>query len=71
MEFGPELLPLLGESMYKKKSAQDPSPNGCTTSTIHNMQSFDPLPNSPPTKVAGGGGVKVEKIIEGSFCFPK
>ena len=63
--------PWVRGSIYKKKVLQDPGPNTHTAATIHK----EVLPPHPPpqkgTPARGGTGVKIQKIIGGSFLVLK
>ena len=65
--------PWVRGSIYKKKVLQDPGPNTHTAATIH--KEVLPPPHPPPSKkgtpVQGGTGVKIQKIIGGSFLVLK
>ena len=70
--------PWVRGSIYKKKVLQDPGPNTHTMATIHKeVLTPPPTPPTPPppskkgTPVRGGTGVKIQKIIGGSFLVLK
>ena len=60
-------------SIYKKKVLQDPGPNTHTAATIH-KEVLPPPPHPKkgyPGAGGGGTGVKIQKIIGGSFLVLK
>ena len=56
-------------SIYKKKVLQDPGPNRHTAATIRKEVLTPPQKKGYPG--AGGYGVKIHKIIGGSFLVLK
>ena len=69
---GPQ--PWVRGSTYKKKVLQDPGPNTHTAATIRKEVLTPPPPPPTPksgTQVREGTGVKIQKIIGGSFLVPK
>ena len=77
LELGPRTPPWVRGSKYKKKVLQDPGPNTHPAATLRKQALTPPPSPTPPQKrypSAGGGGgtgVKIQKIIGGSFFGPK
>ena len=69
LELGPETPPSVRGSIYKKKIVQDPGPNPHTAATIR-KEVLTPPPKGVP-RCGGGTGVKIQKIIGGSFLVLK
>ena len=70
LELGPGTPPQVRGSIYKKKVLQDPGPNPHTAAAIRE-EVLTPPPEKRGTQVRGGMGVKIRKIIGGSFLILK